>query len=416
MADVATESDRVDELREQLVDKLHELEALRTEAVERAIRAVPRHLFLPEESVEDAYAAQRALVTKRDEHGIALSSVSAARIQAFMLEQAEIRPGMRVLEVGSGGLNAAYLAELAGESGEVTTVDIDPDVTARAERLLGDTGYSRVRVVLADAEEGVAAHAPFDRILITVGTWDIPPAWVEQLSDGGRLVVPLRMRGLTRSVVFQREEGRLVSRGCEVCGFVPMQGAGAHQEQLLLVNGTAEIGLRFDDGLPAEPGLLDNAVRTPRAETWTGVIVGRWESYEMLQLYLATVLPDFCIMAVDPDLDTGLVSPRHKGFAMAAVDKANFAYVTTRRTPDDKSAEFGVHAFGPDGPAFAETVADHVRAWDREQRGGPGPEISVYPAATPDDQLPELSIGRVINKVHCRVVLSWPTAAPAAEN
>ncbi|MDT0343052.1 methyltransferase, FxLD system [Streptomyces litchfieldiae] len=413
MAEVTIESDHVDELREQLIGKLHELKALRTEAVERAVRAVPRHLFVPEETAEDAYAAERSLVTKRDEHGVAISSVSAARIQTFMLEQADVQPGMRVLEIGSGGLNAAYLAELVGVSGEVVTVDIDPDVTARAERLLTGNGYSQVRVVLADAENGIPEHAPFDRILVTVGAWDIPPAWVEQLADDGRLVVPLRMRGLTRSIAFQRESGHLISRDSEVCGFVPMQGSGAHREDLLLVNGTDEIGLRFDDGLPSEPSLLDNAARTPRAETWTGVTVGRWESFELLQLYLATMLNGFCIMAVDPELDTGLVAPSNKYFSMAAVGGANFAYVATRRTPDDKSVEFGVHAFGPDGPAFAETVASHVRAWDREQRGGPGPRIAVYPADTPDDQLPG---ERVISKIHCRVTFSWPTAATAAED
>jgi protein-L-isoaspartate(D-aspartate) O-methyltransferase len=410
MTEATVASDSVDELRERLIGELRELKALRTDAVERAVRAVPRHLFLPEESVEHAYAAERSLVTKRDEHGIALSSVSAARIQTFMLEQAAIHPGMRVLEVGSGGLNAAYLAEMVGESGEVTTVDIDPEVTERAERLLEKAGYAeRVRVVVvADAENGIPEHAPFDRIVVTVGAWDIPWAWVDQLAEKGRLVVPLRMRGLTRSVAFRCENGQLMSDDYEVCGFVPIQGDGAHREELLLVTGTNEIGLRFDDGLPSEPSLLDNAVRTPRAETWTGVVVGRWESFEMLQLYLATMLDGFCIMAVDPDLDTGLVAPSNKYFSLAAVDNGNFAYLTTRRTPDDKSVEFGVHAFGPQGADFAETVAGHVRAWDSDQRGGPGPRIAVYPATTPADQLPGQ---RVISKVHSRVTLSWPTAA-----
>lgn len=54
-------------------------------------------------------------------------------------------------------------------------------------------GYSRVNVVLADAENGVPEHAPYDRIIVTVGAWDVPPAWLEQLADGGRIVVPLRM-------------------------------------------------------------------------------------------------------------------------------------------------------------------------------------------------------------------------------
>jgi protein-L-isoaspartate(D-aspartate) O-methyltransferase len=97
------------ELRAGLVAELRGLGAVRSEAVERAVLAVPRHMFMPEVTLEQAYAAEFSLTTKRDGNGVALSSVSAARIQAFMLEQTEIVPGMRVLEVGSGGYNAAFI-------------------------------------------------------------------------------------------------------------------------------------------------------------------------------------------------------------------------------------------------------------------------------------------------------------------
>ncbi len=112
-------------------------------------------------------------------------------------------------------------------------------------------------------------------------------------------------------------------------------------------------------------------------------------------------------MAVDPDLDSGIVAPANKGFALAAVDEEGrtFAYLTTRRTEDNKHVEFGVHALGPDAAAFAETIAGHLRDWAGEHRGGPSPVIRVYPAGTPDDQVPG---DRVIDKVHSRVSLSWP--------
>ncbi|WP_133740382.1 methyltransferase, FxLD system [Actinorugispora endophytica] len=405
MTETTVDSERAARLRNRVVDDLVADGTIVSARVEAAMRTVPRHLFAPEASLEEAYHPYNAVFTKTDEHGATVSSVSAPQIQAMMLEQAGIAPGMRVLEIGSGGCNAALIAELVGGSGEVTTVDIDPEVTARATRLLAATGYARVRVVRADAENGVPAHAPYDRILVTVGAWDVPAAWTAQLAEDGRLVVPLRMRGLTRSVAFERTGDHLTSTSALVCGFVPMQGAGAHQEQLLLVNGTNAIALRFDDGLPADPGLLDNAVRTPRAEAWTGVTVGRQEPFDTLQTHLATVLPGFCVMAVDPDLDTGPVTPANKWFSLATVDGDGFAYVTTRRTPDDASVEFGVHALGPGGPALAEAVAGQVRAWDRERRGGPGPRVSVHPAHTPDDRLPG---GRVVDKKHSRVVLSWP--------
>jgi protein-L-isoaspartate(D-aspartate) O-methyltransferase len=114
---------------------------IHSDAVERAVRAVPRHLFTADASLEHAYAADEAVVLKQDTAGVAQSSVSAPALVAMMLEQAVVRPGDRVLEIGSGGYNAALLAELVGPSGAVTTVDIDPEVTGRAARCLTAAGY-----------------------------------------------------------------------------------------------------------------------------------------------------------------------------------------------------------------------------------------------------------------------------------
>jgi len=123
------------ELRARLVDDLVAAGSITTKEVKAAFRTVPRHLFAPEASLEEAYADD-IVRTKRDANGMTVSSVSAPWLQAAMLEQADISPGMRVLEVGSGGFNAALIAELVGPTGEVTTIDIDPDVTDRASRCL----------------------------------------------------------------------------------------------------------------------------------------------------------------------------------------------------------------------------------------------------------------------------------------
>lgn len=407
MTGTTVEPDEAVRLRNSAVDTLCAEGWITSPEVEAVMRAVPRHEFAPEASLEKAYEPYAAVITKTDEHGVQLSSVSAPQIQALMLEQAQVRPGMRVLEIGSGGLNAAYLAELVGGDGEVTTVDIDPVVTDRARRLLDEHGYSRVTVVTADAAQPIPDLGKVDVVMVTAGAWDIPPTWIDQLKPGGRLVVPLRMRGLTRSVAFTRVGDHLESESAKICGFVPMQGSTAHNEELLLVNGTPEIGLRFDDGLLTDPSLLDNAVTFPRFEMWTGVTIGVSELLDTLQMHLAIALPGFCIMAVDPDLDSGIVAPANKGFSLAAVDNQGrtFAYLTTRRTQDNKHVEFGVHALGPDAAAFADTLAGHLRDWAGEHRGGPGPVIRVYPAGTPVDQI---SGDRVIDKVHSRISLSWP--------
>ncbi|MEV6142038.1 methyltransferase, FxLD system [Streptomyces sp. NPDC051992] len=411
MTNTTVEPDEATRLRNKVVDELRAGGDISSSEIEAVMRKVPRHAFIPDTPLDKAYDTYAAVITKTDEHGVQLSSVSAPQIQAMMLEQAQVKPGMRVLEIGSGGLNAAYLAELVGEHGEVVTVDIDPVVTERAHRLLNEHGYDRVRVLTADAAEPIPELGEVDVVMVTAGAWDIAPAWTAQLKQGGRLVVPLRMRGLTRSVAFTQLPGEhgpyLESVSALICGFVPMQGSTAHREELLLVNGTPEIGLKFDDGLPADPHRLDNAVTYPRHELWTGVVIGLSELIDTLQMAMAISLPGFCTMAVDEDLDTGLVAPVNKRFALAAVEDDTFAYLVTRRTEDNKHIEYGVHALGPNAKQFADQVADVLRDWEASRRGGPSPVIRVYPANTSDDQIPA---DRVIDKVHSRVSLSWPSA------
>ncbi len=126
MTNTTVEPDEATRLRNKVVDELCADGNISSPEIEAVMRKVPRHAFTPDTPLEKAYDTYAAVITKTDEHGVQLSSVSAPQIQAMMLEQAQVKPGMRVLEIGSGGLNAAYLAELVGENGEVVTVDIDP--------------------------------------------------------------------------------------------------------------------------------------------------------------------------------------------------------------------------------------------------------------------------------------------------
>ncbi|MFE7115117.1 methyltransferase, FxLD system [Streptomyces sp. NPDC057654] len=397
-----------EQLREALIVQLRELGAVRTEAVEAAVRAVPRHVFVPQVSLSEAYAPERAVITKKDEDGVDVSSVSAARIQALMLEQAEIRPGMRVLEIGSGGYNAALIAELVGGKGEVTSIDIDPDAVDRARRFLAEAGYGRVNVLLADGEEGEPVHAPFDRIIVTVGAWDIPPAWVDQLAEGGRIVVPLRVRCLTRSVALEREGGHLVSRNYELCGFVPMQGVGERRMQLVVLHDEPgdEVGLKLDDGDRVDAEGLRTALAQPPVEVWSGVTIGGMEPFDGLDLWLATAVPDFARLAATPSArDRGIVAAASPMGISTLIDKDSFAYRKLRPTsPERTTFEFGAFGHGPDAQAVADQLVEHIRNWDREHRSGRA-VFMVHPAGTSDDQLPA---GRVVDKRHTRVTISWP--------
>jgi protein-L-isoaspartate(D-aspartate) O-methyltransferase len=409
--DVAEDEDaeRAAATRHALTDKLLADGMIRSPVVEAAFRAVPREKFTPQGTPLDvAYNAEDSVATKRDENGLILSSISAPFIQAQMIEQAEIRPGMSVLEVGSGGYNAALLAEVVGESGSVTSVDIDEEVAARAGALLEATGYGgRVTVVLADAEHGAAEHAPFDRIIVTVGAWDIPPVWLEQLAADGLIVVPLRMNGITRSIAFRREGDHLVSTSVEVCGFVPIQGDGAHPERVfLLPDGQGRnIKLRFDDGAPDDPSLLDGVMATERTAVWSGITVRRMESFADLHLWFASYLTGFCKIAVDDGV--ALADGGQRWFPFGVVRGDSFAYLCLRPAQEG-SVEFGAGAYGPHGAPAATAMVEQIQAWNGHARRGPAPHFAVWPIGTDRDRLP--AGAAVLEKTHNLVTISWPSA------
>jgi protein-L-isoaspartate(D-aspartate) O-methyltransferase len=261
------------QLRNSMVDGLRgwDGEAL-PRSVDAALRAVPREAFLPGMPLAEAYG-DSPVVTHRDKDGVATSSASAPGIVAAMLAQLDVRAGQRILEIGAGtGYNAALLAHVAGPGGLVTTVELDPHIAADAEGALVAAGYSRVTVIAGDGEYGHATDAPYDRIVVTAGAWELPRAWADQLAPGGLLVFPLRMRGVTRSVTFERAAGIWRSRAMYECGFMPLRGAGGVVERNVPLGDTG-ISVRIDDGQPADSTALQHALTSTPAQTWTGVEV-----------------------------------------------------------------------------------------------------------------------------------------------
>ncbi|MBD0737813.1 methyltransferase, FxLD system [Streptomyces sp. CBMA29] len=395
-------------LREALVQQLVELGAARSPRVMDAFRIVRRHLATPDADMARTYQAEVATVTKTDEYGVDVSSVSAPRVQAMQIEQADIEPGMTVLEIGSGGPNAAYLAEMVGESGRVVTMDIDPEVTDRATAFLKATGYRNVSVVTADAEHGAPDHAPFDRIVVTVQAADVPSAWIQQLREGGRLVVPLRMRGMTRTVAFVRHGDHLVSDGFELCGFVPMQGVGENRVRLAVLHDEQgeEIGLRLDGHPEPDTAALAKALAAPRTTEWSGVTLAGDESNEHLDLWLTTALDNLPLLAAKPEARArGLVASASPLGIPTLVDGGSFAYRTVRATDVEDRYELGAVGHGPQGRQLAERLVEEIRVWDRDHRSDRA-QIEVYPAGTPDDRLP--AGGRRVERRHSRVTITWP--------
>ena len=336
--DIATGGTPDEFLRAAMVDRLRDHGLAGSARVEAAMRTVPRHMFVPDVTVEQAYAPE-VVVTRRDADGVAVSSASAPGVVAGMLDQLDVRPGHRVLEIGAGtGYNAALLAHLAGPQGAVTTVDIDPDVASGAWQALADAGYAGVSVVCGDGEFGWPDHAPYDRIIVTAGAWDLPPAWRDQLAPGGRLVVPLRMRGLTRSVAFEREDGCWRSRSIDELGFMPMHGAGAVAERNLSLGSHGDITLRVDDKQPADSRALSAALGHPPVLARTGVTLPR-DGLGHLDFWLAATAGFGRLIVTSPAaIDRGFVAPVYDWGSKAVFGPDTLAYLTRRPCSGTASA------------------------------------------------------------------------------
>ena len=206
--------DRLRELRHEMVSRQIERRGVDDPEVLAAMRAVPRHRFVPEWAPEAAYDDRPLPIG----HG---QTISQPYIVAFMAAAADLEPTDRVLEIGTGsGYGAAVLAELAGQ---VYTIEIVPELADRARQVLSEIGYDQVHVRAGNGWLGWPAHAPYDAVVVTAAPDEIPSALVEQLADGGTLVVPVgrrfqTLRVLRKTPLGLREEASLPVR------FVPMVG------------------------------------------------------------------------------------------------------------------------------------------------------------------------------------------------
>ena len=390
-----------DILRAEMVDRITAA-GWASERVDEAMRTVPRHEFVPEADLAQAYG-DLAVITKTGPDGAALSCASEPVVVAMMLDQLDLRPGQRVLEIGAGtGYNAALLAHLTGSTGQVTTVDIDPEVTARARRALDATGYGQVHVATRDGALGDAGHAPYDRMIVTVGAWDIPPAWWAQLAPTGRLVVPLRWRGQTRSVAFTRDGDRLVSDSVRLCGFVPMIGQAGERHARLDADG--QVTLYWDTDQRINPAALVSVLDQPSTSVWSNVAVGGEESFDGVWLRLTGTQPGTCRIAATPAaVESGLCTPAISVRSPAIVEADSLAYLSLRRITDGDTSqwELGATGHGAAGAGLADRICQDIIAWSRDRAAVP--IIRAHTTGSPD--APQAA-DCVIVKQHVRLAIT----------
>ncbi|MEA2580059.1 MAG: protein-L-isoaspartate(D-aspartate) O-methyltransferase [Actinomycetota bacterium] len=219
-----------------MVDELLRVGSIKDPRIEAAFRSIPRQLFLP--GVEPAIVYRDdAISIQHGEDGLPTSSSSQPTMMATMLEQLSLAGGASVLEIGTGsGYNAALLGVIVGDGGRVRTLDIDEDLVAAAQQHLRAAGVSNIHATVADGWSGFPADAPYDRVEVTVGVWDLSPAWIGQLAPGGIIVAPLWLRGgVQASIAFRRDGADLVSVSVSPCGFIRMRGPHAGPEVFMPV-------------------------------------------------------------------------------------------------------------------------------------------------------------------------------------
>jgi protein-L-isoaspartate(D-aspartate) O-methyltransferase len=189
-----------------------------------AMRSVLRHQFVPGEHLDLAYADRPLPIG----YG---QTISQPYIVAWMTELLELEAGDKVLEIGTGsGYQAAVLAELPQI--DVYTIEIVPQLAEQAQQRLTRLGYTEIHAKQGDGYFGWPEHAPFDAIIVTAAPDHLPQPLVEQLTEDGRLVIPIGPRGSYQSMwQFVRSEGELEARNLGGVAFVPFTGSGIEGAQ-----------------------------------------------------------------------------------------------------------------------------------------------------------------------------------------
>lgn len=199
--------------RQTMVDYQIRVRGITNETVLAAMGNVPRHKFIPGDYQRQAY----------NDHPLPIGygqTISQPYIVALMTELIDIEPGERVLEIGTGsGYQAAILAEITDE---VYTIEIIPELAARAQTAFDELGYNQITAKQADGYWGWEEYAPFEAIIVTAAPDHVPQPLVNQLADGGKMVIPIGPPGGYQSLwVFERNGDQILRRNWGGVRFVP---------------------------------------------------------------------------------------------------------------------------------------------------------------------------------------------------
>jgi len=219
----AQDKDRYLDARLKMVDEEIAREGVRNKDVLTAMRLVPRHLFCLPQYRANAYFDQALPIGFQQ-------TISPPFIVAYMTESIDPKPTDRVLEIGTGsGYQAAVLSQIVAE---VYTIEIVPELSKRATQVLADVGYRNVFTKAGDGYKGWPEHAPFDKIIVTCSPEDVPQPLIDQLKEGGRMIIPIGERYQQTFYLFEKRKGELVKKKLLPTMFVPMTGISEQQRKV----------------------------------------------------------------------------------------------------------------------------------------------------------------------------------------
>ncbi|CUU60620.1 protein-L-isoaspartate(D-aspartate) O-methyltransferase [Parafrankia irregularis] len=354
--------------------------------VQAALRTVPRERFLPGLPAEETHRA----AARRGYEAWASTPATVT----VMLDQLDVQPGDRILEIGApDGYSTALLSVLTGRCGTVLTTDFDPAAIRGNTTGLHTLCHSNITVVGGDLT--ARPHLPYDRVLLHDPT-GIHPALAREVADGGRLVLPLRLRGLERTVAFTRDRDLLVSDSIRpVPGHTPRPRRTA-----VFLTARARLDAAGHD---VDPAALRDAVRGPQHLVRTGVTLPAL-LIPRLDLALATTQPVYGRLYLETvsDQRAPLGSP-YPGGVSAVWTRDTLTFLDLEPHPDN-TVEIRAAAYGPDRHRTADLLAYDVQIWDSQRREGPDPRIRIHPPSSAGDTPRP---GQMVTAARAQVVLGW---------
>lgn len=204
-----------------LIEELEQRGYIQSQCVKKAFQHIPREQFIPKRLREHAYEDMPLFIGNGQ-------TISAPHMIAIMIEELELRPGLKILEVGTGsGYHAALVSQIIGSEGRVYSIERFEDLAEQARTNLKKVGIENVTVKHGDGSRGLSLHQPYDRIFVTCAAPSIPQPLKDQIDDPGIILIPVG-KTFCQLIKYKKENEKESSKNLMGCSFVPLIGEFGH--------------------------------------------------------------------------------------------------------------------------------------------------------------------------------------------